>query len=116
MQCHFIFIIFYRRIVPEFVLPVTLLILLQNIIGLPPRTLPVGLVTNMENVTTTVQLDEFCNNFNSSGSECLENVGICSFIDTFENREFDWVRKNRTDKHVLQIFETTQFSEGGKFV
>ncbi|OXA55150.1 ABC transporter G family member 20 [Folsomia candida] len=92
-----------RRIVPEFVLPVTLLILLQNIIGLPPRTLPVGLVTNMENVTTTVQLDEFCNNFNSSGSECLENVGICSFIDTFENREFDWKVTNSFENGIRDI-------------
>ncbi|XP_035708225.1 ABC transporter G family member 20 isoform X2 [Folsomia candida] len=80
-----------RRVMPDFVIPVMMIGLLQNIIGLPPRTLPVGLVTNMQNVTTTKQLGKFCNQLNSSGSECLENVGICSFIDTFENREFDWV-------------------------
>ncbi|XP_021953441.1 ABC transporter G family member 23 [Folsomia candida] len=83
----------WRLIFSELCIPVFVLILFQNIVGLEPRILPVSLVTNDVNLSNNSQLFQHCaqNVTKHNSSKCLENAGICNYLETFENNEFEWI-------------------------
>ncbi|XP_035707800.1 uncharacterized protein LOC110850306 [Folsomia candida] len=77
----------------EFCVPVCVFLIFQNVAGREPRTLPVSLVTNDVNLSNNSHLFKHCsqNVTNQTSSKCLENSGICNFLENFENNEFDWI-------------------------
>ncbi|OXA40208.1 ABC transporter G family member 23 [Folsomia candida] len=83
----------WRLISGELCLPLLILIVFQNIFGRVPVTMPVSLVTNDINLSNKSQLFRYCAQKMNS-SQCLENVGICNFLETFGNGEFDWAVTN----------------------
>lgn len=77
---------FHRLVVSEFLLPVMVVVMLQNIFGVPPKNVKMGVIFPNE----ISSISEYCNN-SQTGSGCLENTGICNFLDKFNNSEFTWV-------------------------
>lgn len=55
---------------------------MQNVIGLPPRNLKIGVLTPNS--------DEYCIN-NSTLTECFANIGICNFLQKFDDSKVEWV-------------------------
>lgn len=76
-------------------MPIVVLIVLQNVVGLEPRNIGVSLVTGNPNLTNNAQLEKYCEGRDvqrsNGSSRCFENLGICDFVGNFKPYEFNWV-------------------------
>ncbi|OXA47292.1 ABC transporter G family member 23 [Folsomia candida] len=82
----------YWFIFSELLMPLVVIIVLQNVVGLEPRNIGVSLVTGIPNLTNNAQLEKYCDSQRSNkSSPCLENLGICDFLGTFKPYELDWL-------------------------
>ncbi|XP_021959620.2 ABC transporter G family member 23 [Folsomia candida] len=82
----------WRFIFSELLMPLVVIIVLQNVVGLEPRNIGVSLVTGIPNLTNNAQLEKYCDSQRSNkSSPCLENLGICDFLGTFKPYELDWL-------------------------
>lgn len=86
-----------RLVFTELLMPVVILIVLQNVVGLEPRNMGVSLVTGNPNITNNAQLEKYCEERDvhrrNVSNQCLENLGICDFLRNFKPHEFDWVMR-----------------------
>ncbi|XP_035703691.1 ABC transporter G family member 23 isoform X2 [Folsomia candida] len=87
-----------RLVVSEFLLPVMVVVMLQNIFGVPPKNVKMGVIFPNE----ISSISEYCNN-SQTGSGCLENTGICNFLDKFNNSEFTWIPTSSFDAGLEQV-------------
>ncbi|XP_035711579.1 ABC transporter G family member 20 isoform X2 [Folsomia candida] len=102
----------WRFLFSEIILPIIILFVLQNVVGLEPRDIPVSLVTGNPNVTNNAELIEFCGQRDRpiTYTKCFENMGICDFIRTFEPHEFDWVTTNSFESGLQDIYDGNTFA------
>lgn len=74
----------------EYFIPIMVIYLFHNIIGVPPRFLNVGVVTNAAEFDNYPSVKSYCD-YNANSTNCFENIGICNFLNKFDDTEFTWV-------------------------
>ncbi|XP_035711665.1 ABC transporter G family member 23 isoform X2 [Folsomia candida] len=92
----------------ELGLPVLILFVLQNTVGLEPRDIPVSFVTGNPNVTNNAELLEFCGQ--NVTSKCFGNMGFCDFVRTFEENEVVWMTTNSFESGLQDIHDGKTFA------
>ncbi|OXA44728.1 ABC transporter G family member 23 [Folsomia candida] len=74
----------WRLYLGQLGIPIMCVFFIQNIIGREPSGVKVSLVHNTDNFTLCKD-----NNHLSSSNECFSNIGICNFLDKFDDK-FVW--------------------------
>lgn len=70
-------------------LPILAVVVMQNVFGPQPKHMKLSLVHN-SNLNFTDNLQKYCG-AKSLLQECLSNLGICNFVDKFDEDQFIWV-------------------------
>ncbi|XP_021959622.1 uncharacterized protein LOC110855527 [Folsomia candida] len=88
-------------------MPLVVIIVLQNVVGLEPRNVGVSLVTGIPNVTNNAQLEKYCEarelQRSNGTSLCFENLGICDFIGNFKSYELAWLATDSWENGLNNI-------------
>ncbi|XP_021953486.2 ABC transporter G family member 20 isoform X1 [Folsomia candida] len=82
-------------------LPILAVVVMQNVFGPQPKHMKLSLVHN-SNLNFTDNLQKYCG-AKSLLQECLSNLGICNFVDKFDEDQFIWVPANSYEEGLAQI-------------
>ncbi|OXA48703.1 ABC transporter G family member 23 [Folsomia candida] len=97
----------WRLVFAELLMPIVVLIVLQNVVGLEPRNIGVSLVTGNPNLTNNAQLEKYCEGRDvqrsNGSSRCFENLGICDFVGNFKPYEFNWMTTDSWENGLYNI-------------
>ncbi|OXA63736.1 ABC transporter G family member 20 [Folsomia candida] len=88
----------------QLLIPAMCMFIFQNVFGPLPNRVKLSFVHN-SNLSYTDAPQTYCRaNFpNSLSQECLANVEICNFMDTFDKDEFIWVPANSYEDGLDQV-------------
>ncbi|XP_035703690.1 ABC transporter G family member 23 isoform X2 [Folsomia candida] len=91
-----------RMALVEYFIPIMVIYLFHNIIGVPPRFLNVGVVTNAAEFDNYPSVKSYCD-YNANSTNCFENIGICNFLNKFDDTEFTWIHTDSYQEALASV-------------